>query len=47
MVETIEETVSQLAPTLSNPTQLEDVFMIDQAARALAAALIRKRVRAS
>ncbi|MEY3952086.1 MAG: hypothetical protein RL320_888 [Pseudomonadota bacterium] len=46
MVETIEETVSQLAPTLSNPTQLEDVFMIDQAARALAAALIRKRVRA-
>lgn len=43
MVETIEETVSQLAPRLTSPTQLEDVFMIDQSARALASDLIRKR----
>ncbi|MEY4013281.1 MAG: 1-deoxy-D-xylulose 5-phosphate reductoisomerase [Pseudomonadota bacterium] len=43
MVETIEETVSHLAPRLSNPTQLEDVFMIDQSARALASERIRKR----
>lgn len=42
MVQVIEDTVNQLAPTLSHPTALEDVFEIDRQARAHASGLIRR-----
>lgn len=42
MVQAIEDTVHQLAPQLSNPSGLEDVFEIDRLARQHAAGLIQR-----